>query len=200
MTEWVSQGDAVRLLAELGDEITQPTLSRYLAGHPEVPRQAGGAGRPTLIDFDALRRSRATRASRGPAATPAAQPELPIAAAEPATKPDVPVDEFGRRKAKADVERAEFDARRARVLAEEAEGRLINRDVAINAFMTVGASIVQAFEQHRRQAIEEVLAAKDERAAALAMKAYERRVRAALAGSLASIADQAEAAAVATAA
>jgi hypothetical protein len=117
----------------------------------------------------------------------------------PEPKPEVVVDEFGRRKAKADVDRAESEARRSRVLADEAEGRVINRDVAINAFRTVGAAIVQAFEQHRRQAVEELLAAKTEREAAIVMKGHERRIRQALAGSLSQIADQAEASAGAAA-
>lgn len=197
MTEWVSQGDAVRLLAEFGDVISQQALSQYLGKHPEVPRQVGGPGRPTKIDFSALRRSRETRLARGPAEKPdIEQPELAAPPALTAAKPEAPVDEFGRRRAKADVERAEHDARRARVLADEAEGRVVNRDVAISAFMTVGASIVQAFEQHRRQAVEELLAAKDEREALIVMRAHERRIRAALAASLTGIADQAEQAAV----
>lgn len=183
MTEWVTQAQALKLLADLGDKISQPALSQYLTGHPEIGRQSEGRGKPTLIDWDALKRSRATRTSRGPASEPL---ELPLDA--PArlrpTPQDSPPDELSRRRAKADTEKAEFDARRARIQAEEAEGRLVPREVAIAAFMAAGTALVAAMEQARRGLIDEVRAAKDGREADTAVRRYERAMRAAFASSL----------------
>lgn len=186
MTEWVSQSEARRLLASMGDSISQPALSQYLAGHPEVARQDLGPGKPQLVDFAALKRSRATRMSRGPSSTPlldlAAEAETPApvaASAQPRQR-----DELGERKAQADTQRAEFDARRARILAEEAEGALIRREEAVSAFMAIGVAVVRALEDGKRQLIEDVRAADDIRAADLVMRKYIRAVRAALASDL----------------
>ncbi len=195
MTEWVSQGDAVRLLGELGDAISQQALSQYLSKHPEVPREVGGPGRPTHIDFAALRRSRETRLARGPAEKPDQQPELAVQPPAPeaaAPKPDAPVDEYGRRKAKADVDRAEADARRARVLADEAEGRVIDRSVAATAFMAAGVALSRAFEENRRVLLEDLRTAKDQREAGLVIRAYEKKIRAGFASGLADMAAAAD--------
>lgn len=82
-TEWVSQSEAVRLLAARDDEISQPALSQYLKKHPEVARQDGGPGKAQLIDFGSLVRSRATRRGRGPASMPTPVQDLPIEIAAP---------------------------------------------------------------------------------------------------------------------
>lgn len=194
MTEWVSQSEARRLLESMGDRISQPALSQYLAGHPEVQRQALGPGKPQLIDFAALKQSRATRNSRGPSSTPLLDLAGEASAPETAPAPS-PVgrqrDELGERKAVADTQRAEFDARRARILAEEAEGRLIPRDEAVSAFMEIGVAVVRTLEDGKRQLIEDVRAAADIRAADMVMRKYIRAVRAALASDLTQVANAA---------
>lgn len=188
MGEWVSQGEAVKLLARFGDVISQPALSQYLSGHPEVPRNAQGPGRPTMVDWDALKRSRSTRMARGPSEAPATEPSEPDEVETPPAATERPRNEFGDRKAKADVERAEAEARRSRILADEAEGRSIPKEAAASAFMAAGAALVRSLEENRRLAVETVRAAKDTREADLAMKAYERALRTAFAGALADIA------------
>lgn len=196
MTEWVSQSDAVKLLKALGDPISQPALSQYLKGHGEVPTQPGGAGRPTLIDFDALKRSRATRNGRGPSSAPL----LDLAEAGPpanARRGEKEPSDLGARKARADTERAEFDARRARILAEEAEGALINRDVATAAFMAAGVALIRALEEGRRTVIEDIRAAADTRAADLVMRKYETQIRTGFAQALTEFAAAADPIAVA---
>lgn len=187
MTEWVSQSEARKLLADLGDVISQPALSQYLAGHPEITREEGGPGRPTKIDWHALKQSRSTRTSRGPASEPAAAPRLPLmppAGGPAAVVRDRPRDELSERRAKADTDRAEFDARRARIQAEEAEGRLIPREKATGAFMAAGAALVTAQEEGRRGLIDKIRAAPDARSADLALRSYETAVRTAFATSL----------------
>src|SRR6185369_11241549 len=103
-----------------------------------------------------------------------------------------PRDELGERKARADTDRAEFDARRARILAEEAEGRLISRDVAVAAFMSAGVALTRALEEGRRTLVEDLRAAPDARAAAALMRDYERTVRTGFANALAEFAAAAD--------
>jgi hypothetical protein len=199
MTEWVSQSQAVRLLEALGDKISQPALSQFLKGHPEVERKDQGPGRGMLIDFDALKGARSTRISRGPASVPGG--ELPLAppvavSAPPPAEGRAPDPEreasvlLSRRKAVADTETAEFNSRRARILAQEAEGRLLDKAVAMQAFMAAGAALVRALEDGRRKAVDSVRAAKSSREADLAMRAHEHAVRAAFAEALKDLAGE----------
>jgi hypothetical protein len=78
------------------------------------------------------------------------------------------------------------------VLADEAEGRVIARDVAVNAFMAAGVALTRAFEENRRTVIDEVRAAKDAREAALILRTYEKRVRRGFANALTDLADAAD--------
>lgn len=194
MTEWVSQSDAVKLLAALGDKISQPALSQFLKGHPEVERQDQGPGRGMLINFDALKQARATRLSRGPASAPVGELQLvPVAQERSAAsgETDAAKDfsvELGRRKAKADTETAEFNSRRARILAEEAEGRLIDKDLAVQAFMAAGVALMRAMEEGRRKVVDDIRAARDSRTADMALADYQTAMRAAFANSLADLA------------
>lgn len=194
MTEWVSQSEAVRLLSAAGDKISQPALSQYLKGHPEVPCEAAAPGKAQKVDFHALKRSRETRNGRGPSSAPLldlGDPEQPPAPAAE-TRRGGPRDELGERKAVADTQRAEFDARRARILAEEAEGRLISRDVATAAFMSAGVALTRALEEGRRTLIDDLRSAPDARAAATVMRDYERAVRTGFANALAEFAAAAD--------
>lgn len=177
--EWVSQADAVKLLAELGDVISQPALSQYLKGHPEVGREELGPGKGVRIDFASLRQSRETRRARGPSSEPSGG-EVNVG------------DELSRRRAKADTETAEHNARRARILADIADGTAVRRDVAESAFRAAGAALVRAMEERRRLAVEAVRLAPDLRAADLEMRAYERAVRGAFAAALTDLAIAAE--------
>jgi hypothetical protein len=186
MTQWVSQSDAAKMLGDLGDPISQPALSQYLKLHGEVPRQAAGPGKAQLVDFAALRQSRETRRGRGPS-NASEQPEMPLEAPEIPVPRDPVRNELGDRRAKADLDRAESDARRARVQADEAEGLVINRDTAVHAFRSAAVALNSAFDQGRRAAVEAIRAAKDAREADLAMRAYERAVRAAFASALTDI-------------
>lgn len=188
MTEWVSQSEAVKLLAGLGDSISQPALSQFLKGHPEVERKDQGPGRGMLIDFAALKRARATRLSRGPASAPAGELQL-VPPEPPRSDPDRDFTaDLSKRKAKADTESAEFNARRARILAEEAEGRLIDKDVAVRAFMASGVALLRSMEEGRRKAVDEIRAARDSREADIAMRKHETAMRAAFANALAELA------------
>lgn len=181
---WVSQADAVQLLADAGDKISQQALSEYLKKHPEVAKRQ--EGRRIWVHWPTLRASRATRTSRGPAS----QAPLLDMAREPGPEApaDAPrvkiVDPLAARRAEADTARAEAEMRRARVLADEAEGRVINRDTAINAFTTAGIALVRAMEEARMVAVDEVRAANDVREAVLAMRKYENLLRASFANSL----------------
>lgn len=202
MTEWVSQSEAVRLLADLGDNISQQALSQYLKGHPEVVRRDQGPGRSQLIDWNALKKSRGTRASRGPAS----QAQLPLSELMPA--PTMPPErtpersgetvDLSARRARADTDRAEFEARRARILAEQAEGKLISRDDAVSAFTASGIALTRAFEEGRLVAVDDIRAAPERREALLAMKAYERKVRVAFVQALRDVAANAVVEVVAT--
>lgn len=186
--QWVSQADAVQLLAASGDKISQQALSEYLKKHKEVATRP--EGRRIWVHWPSLKTSRATRTARGPASQAPLFDEARTM--EPATAPDAareaaparPVNIFGDRRAQADTERAEADARRAKVLADEAEGRVINRDTAINAFTTAGIALVRAMEEARMTAVDEVRAANDVREAVLAMRKYENLVRSAFANRL----------------
>ena len=190
--QWVSQADAVQLLAAAGDKISQQALSEYLKKHGEVATRK--EGRRSWVHWPSLKTSRATRTSRGPASQAPLFDEArtmePPAASEPA--PARVTNVFGDRRAQADTERAEADARRARVLADEAEGRVINRDTAVNAFTTAGIALVRAMEEARMVAVDEVRAANDVREAVLAMRKYEALVRSALANSLTDFAASSE--------
>lgn len=196
MTEWVSQGDAVKLLASDGDAISQPALSQYLNGHQEIPRQAGGPGRPTMIDLEALRSSRATRRSRGPASGPTGELNLlpPPPAPEPvAIDPDAAAHSamrtgFADRKSQADVQRAEAEARLSEIRARAAAGDFIAKAEAVAFARAVAVALVKAMEQRRHVAISEIRAAKDPREAAMAMEKHEQAIRAALASALADLA------------
>lgn len=186
-TVWVSQSEAVRLLSDTGDAITQQALSLYLKGHPEVVRQV--SGRSVRIDWSSLKTSRATRSGRGPAASPLAGPlfvnePLPAAAAAASAPRDHASSELSARRAQADTQRAESDARTAKIRADEAEGRVINRDEAVSAFMAAGVALVRAFDQGRVLAVDEIRGAADSREALAAMQRYERSVRATLVESL----------------
>lgn len=184
MTQWVTQSEAVRLLADLGDRISQQALSLYLKGHPEVVREV--EGRSVKVDWASLRQSRGTRTSRGPAShTPLFDPE-PARAVEALPRPpkDREAADLSARRARADTDRAESDARRARILAEEAEGRVISRDTAVNVFVTAGIALVRAMEEARVLAVDEIRAATDTRGALLAMQRHERSIRTAFANSL----------------
>lgn len=195
MTEWVSQSEAVRLLADLGDTISQQALSQYLKGHPEVVRRDQGPGRSQLIDWNALKKSRGTRTSRGPAS------QAPLPQSEPPAPPMLPLErppersgetvDLSARRARADTDRAEFEARRARILAEQAEGKLISRDDAVSAFTAAGIALTRAFEEGRLVSVDDIRAAPERRDALLAMKAYERKVRLAFVQALREIASDA---------
>lgn len=181
---WVSQADAVQLLADAGDRISQQALSEYLKKHPEVAKRQ--EGRRIWVHWPSLKASRATRSARGPSS----QAPLLDLAREPTTEApaEAPrakiIDPLGARRAEADTARSEAEARRARVLADEAEGRVINRDTAVNAFTTAGIALVRAMEERRMAAIDEVRAANDVREAVLAMRKHENAVRAAFANAL----------------
>lgn len=188
-TVWVSQAEAVRLLADLGDPISQQALSLYLKGHPEVIRSV--EGRSVRIDWESLKTSRATRSARGPASSAVAAG--PLFAPEPspthggakASAPRDPVaNDLSARRAQADTQRAESDARTAKIKADEAEGRVINRDAAVNAFVTAGIALVRAMEEGRVLAVDEIRAAADTREALAAMQRHERSMRTAFANSL----------------
>ncbi|PHY20918.1 hypothetical protein [Caulobacter sp. BP25] len=206
---WVSQTEAVRLLAERGDEISQPALSQYLKKHPEVARQDQGPGKPTRIDFPSLVRSRATRRGRGPSSTPTPVQDLPLGDAPPlvlvasqpdaATAADAPAsdppprdstfsNELAKRKAIAETETAEFNARSARIRAQELEGRLIDKDVAQLAFQAAGVALMRAMEDNRRRTLDDIRVARDGREADQAMRKYETTVRAAFASALSDLA------------
>ncbi len=185
---WVSQADAVQLLADAGDKISQQALSEYLKKHPEVAKRQ--EGRRIWVHWPSLKSSRATRASRGPASqAPLLDmarepgPELPVEAPSDAPRVKI-VDPLAARRAEADTARAEAEMRRARVLADEAEGRVINRETAINAFTSAGIALVRAMEEARMVAVDEVRAANDVREAVLAMRKYENLLRASFANSL----------------
>lgn len=185
MTQWVTQAEAVRLLADLGDTISQQALSLYLKGHPEVVREQNG--RSVRIDWDSLKRSRGTRSARGPASQSPlfeeAEPTRPTETALRAPR-DPEAADLSARRARADTDRAESDARRAKILAAEAEGRVIGRDAAINAFVTAGIALVRAMEEGRVLAVDEIRAAVDNRSALQAMKVYERNLRTTFANTL----------------
>lgn len=201
-TEWVSQSEAVRLLASRNDEISQPALSQYLKKHPEVARQDQGPGKAQLIDFGSLVRSRATRRGRGPSSTPTPVQELPIgetpvldlvappAAAEPAEPVEAApreqtfTSELSKRKAIADTETAEFNARSAKIRAQELEGRLIDKDLVALSFQAAGVAMLRAMEDKRRGVVDAIRAAQDARGADQAMRKYEAGVRAAFAHAL----------------
>lgn len=186
MTQCVTQAEAVRLLADLGDTISQQALSLYLKGHPEVVREQHG--RSVKIDWESLRRSRGTRNARGPASQSPlfeveTEPTKPTETAPRAPRDPEAID-LASRRARADTDRAESDARRAKILAAEAEGRVIGRDAAINAFVTAGIALVRAMEESRVLAVDEIRAAVDNRAALQAMKTYERNLRTTFANAL----------------
>lgn len=198
-TEWVSQSEAVRLLAARHDEISQPALSQYLKKHPEVARKDLGPGKAQMIDFASLVRSRATRRGRGPSSTPTPVQELPIGdtptlnlvvaptpvqADEPPSRDATFSNELSKRKAIADTETAEFNARSARIKAQELEGRLIDKDQVTLAFQAAGVALLRAMEDKRRGVVDAIRAAQDARGADQAMRSYERDVRAAFAHAL----------------
>lgn len=193
MTEWVSQGEALKLLKADGDAISQPALSQYLAGHPEIERQAGGPGRPMMIDMEALLQSRRTRRARGPSSTPGGELDLPAPAhpVEPETVSPPREQErnpLADRKSHADVSRAESEARLAEIKARAAAGEYIAKDDAVAFARAAAMALVKAFEQRRHVAIAEIRGAKDPREAAMAMEKHEQSVRAALASSLTDLA------------
>jgi hypothetical protein len=132
------------------------------------------------VDFLSLKRSRETRAARGPASAPSADavPELPSppAAAVSAFRPDL-----ARRKAEADTSRSELEARTAALRVGEADGRLIQRSRATAAMMEAGVGLIRAFEECRRDLIAEVREAADVESAEVAVARFEDRMRAALA-------------------
>lgn len=201
MDGWLSLADAARALSDSGDRISRPGLSQYLNTHPEVPRRSEGPGLPVYVDFAALRLSRQTRRGRGPNSSASAElvsfssaPANELAA-QPLQKlpaPEGNLDPLAQRKAKADTERAESEARRAAVLAAEAEGRSIRKEVAVSAFRAAGVALARTLEEKRASAIEALASPLAARAADLAMRAYEREVRAAFAASLMDIAASAD--------
>ena len=195
-TFWVSQADAVQLLADAGYKISQQALSEYLKKHPEVAKRQ--EGRRIWVHWPSLKSSRATRASRGPASqaslldvVPEPAASVPSEAASDAPKGRI-VESLSARRAEADTARSEAEARRAKVLADEAEGRVISRDTAVNAFTSAGIALVRAMEEARMVAVEELRAANDVREAVLAMRKYENQVRAAFANRLTEFAVAAE--------
>jgi hypothetical protein len=182
--QWVSQADAVQLLVSVGDRISQQALSEYLKKHPEVAKRQDG--RRIWVHWPSLKASRATRAARGPSSQAplldlVREPTVEAPAETPKAKI---IDPLGARRAEADTARSEAEARRARVLADEAEGRVIKRETAINAVTTAGIALVRAMDEARMVAVDGVRAADDVREAVLAMKKYENTLRAAFANSL----------------
>ncbi len=192
---WLSLADAAKALSDSGDRLSRPGLSQYLDTHPEVPRRSEGPGKPVLVEFAALRLSRQTRRGRGPSSQPAdllafAPPPIgpPQAAAATPIATEPYLDPLAGRKAKADTERAESEARRAAVLAAEAEGRSIRREVAVSAFRAAGVALRSALEERRTSLIDALGSPLAPREADLAMKAYERAVQSAFASSLMDVA------------
>jgi len=195
MTQWVSQAEAVRLLADHGDKISQQALSQYLDKHPEVTTKR--EGRRVSIDWESLKVSRGTRAARGPASQslfeiPAATPVAVTAPTETKPTRDPEAVALSARKARADTDRAESDARRAKILADEAEGRVFNRDTVVNAVTTAAIALVRAMEERRVLAVDEIRAAPDTRTALVAMQKHEREVRTAFANALTEFAQASE--------
>lgn len=203
--EWVSQSEAVRLLAERDDQISQPALSQYLKGHPEVERRDQGPGKGMLIDFGGLVRSRATRRGRGPASVPTpvhtldVTPPVELVLTPPAAQDPEPVrepepkeatfsSELSKRKAIADTETAEFNARSAKMRALEMEGRLIDKDLTRMAFQSAGVALLRALEDNRRRTVDDIRVARDGREADQVMRKYETTVRAAFASALTDLA------------
>lgn len=203
--EWVSQSDAVRLLAERNDQISQPALSQYLKGHPEVQRRDQGPGKGMLIDFAGLVRSRATRRGRGPSSVPAPVHMLetpppvgffltppPASESVPPPPPEGREDTFSadlsKRKALADTETAEFNARSAKMRAMELEGRLIDKDLTRMAFQSAAVALLRALEDNRRRTVDDIRVARDGREADQVMRKYETTVRAAFASALSDLA------------
>lgn len=182
---WLSQSDAATRLSSEGDAVSRSALVRYLQKHPEIATRAGGAGQAVMVDYAALKAHRASHAARRTLLAPPAATAPASAAPAPA-----PVDHLSGRARIAKVEKDEHDARRAKVLADEAEGRVIDKAAAVASFRAIAVALLQGFESERRELVRKIRSAASEREAEIAVRRdYEPSLRARVVRELGAIID-----------
>lgn len=159
---WLSQGDAAARLTAEGDAVSRTALVRYLGRHTEIPRRSDGPGHPVFVDYDSLKAHRAAHAAAR--ALQASSDGLP------SHSPAPQIDSFAARSRIARIEKEEHDARRARVLADEAEGRVVLKADAARAFSAIGTVLAQWFETNRRIIVSKLREAADQRAGETMMR------------------------------
>ncbi|HRE44080.1 MAG TPA: hypothetical protein PKY87_08925 [Terricaulis sp.] len=162
---WVSTAEAQLRLAEAGDKISQPVLTKYLNRFAEIPRrQSETDGRVTEIDLEALLAHRAAnvRATDRRAKSPRRNAEA---------------EELRLRERRAQAEYREFQ------LAER-KGELMARAEVLRAVHGAGIALAQALQRTRHERDAALDAAKDVRAKAAALVEQDAKLQQAFADAL----------------
>lgn len=162
---WVSQSEAARRESEAGRPVAQSSISRFIAGNPDLPVRRNAAGQVQAVEYNALVAAR--RESLG------VQDKLfARAEAEGAQSPAgavVPMAPAGSRKRQLEEERLELD------LAER-KSEVLDRSAVEMALESVGVTVMQGLERRRRALATEMAALGDIRTAEIAIKASDRRL------------------------
>ena len=165
---WVGISEAAALEAAAGRPVNKSSVSRFIAGNPDIPVQRMPNGSVKFIEYGAFVAARTTSLSvqdklslRDPGPNPVRDPVAQL-----------PTDSTARKRA-ADAEKAELD------LAER-KGDLLSRAAAIQAVEAAGAAFVQALERRRRTLAQRLAGLDDPRAVEHELKAADRSLLEAL--------------------
>lgn len=165
---WVSTAEAQLRLAEAGDKISQPVLTKYLNRFTEIPRrQSETDGRVTEIDLDALLAHRAANM----------RSLDHRAKAKPAPRRNAEAEELRLRERRAQAEYREFQ------LAER-KGELMARAEVLRAVHGAGIALAQALQRTRHERAAALDAAKDVRAKSAVLVEQDAKLQQAFADAL----------------
>lgn len=164
---WCSVGEAVTRLADLGDAITQQSLTKYLNRYAEIGRRPSERdARVTEVDFEALAKHRAANAKAGSAGP------------KKRGRRDAAAEDMRLRERRAVVELREFQ------LAER-KGELVTRAEVLRAIHAASVALKQTLQRTRFERAELLDAASDVRAKAAALVTQDDALLAAFADALA---------------
>lgn len=162
---WVSQSEAARRESEAGRPVAQSSISRFIAGNPDIPVRRNAAGQVQAVEYNALAAARRESLGVQDKLFARAEDEAPQTPAGAV----VPMAPAGSRKRQLEEERLELDL-------SERKREVLDRAAVEMALENVGVTVMQALERRRRALATELAAIGDLRAAEIAIKASDRKM------------------------
>lgn len=160
---WVSQSEAARRESEAGRPVAQSSISRFIAGNPDLPVRRNVAGQVQAVEYNALAAARRESLGVQDKLLARAEAEGPQTAAGAV----VPMAQPGSRKRQLEEERLELD------LAER-KREVFDRSAVEMALESIGVTVMQGLERRRRALATEMAEVGDIRTAEIAIKASDR--------------------------